>query len=140
METGLEATNRAELERHKVEEESAVCFGGEADQLTSGLRRSCVKDVLKISCLTAETGTVVNDLAVDFPGCVVNKSHSSLIEETVNVFVRDAGERRVEIIILAGDLADHLGYLAGDLLAAEFDKPKTRALVEDDNKQEPAND
>jgi hypothetical protein len=53
---------------------------------------------LQVGRLAAETRAVINDLAVNFSRCVVDKSHKALtlgglLEKTVDVFVSDPGKR-----------------------------------------------
>jgi len=64
VETGLEPANGAEFERHKIEEERAIGFGGEAYELTFRLGGSRVIDILQIRRFTAQARPVVNDLAI----------------------------------------------------------------------------
>src|SRR5688572_914100 len=77
MKSGLETTHGSQLERHKVKKQCAISLCREADQLTAGLRGSGFKDVLQIGGLAAQAWAVVNDLAVNLSGCVVNKSHKA---------------------------------------------------------------
>jgi len=77
VEARLEPTNSAELERHEVKKQRAVSFCRKTDQFAARLGSSRVEDVLQIGRLTTQTWAVVNDLAVDFSGSVVNKGHST---------------------------------------------------------------
>ena len=77
MEARLEPADRAELEWHEVEKQRAVGLRGEADQLAARLGRGRIEDVLQVSRLTTQTWAVVNDLAVDFSGSVIDKGHSA---------------------------------------------------------------
>src|SRR6185369_12310009 len=62
-----------------------------------------------------------------------------LTEKTVDVFVGDAGERRIEVVIVCGcNLFEHCGQLMRNLLTAEFHQSEAGALVKDDHEQEPA--
>src|ERR1019366_8963703 len=65
VEARLEPAHGAEVERQEIEEERAVGLGGERDELALGGRVRPVVDVLEVRRLSAEAGTVVNDLAVD---------------------------------------------------------------------------
>ena len=75
MESRLKAANSAQFERHKVEKQSTVGLGRKADQLALCLRGRRIENMLEIRRLTAESRTVVNDLAVDLSRCVINESH-----------------------------------------------------------------
>ena len=68
VETGLEAAHRAELERQEIEEQRAVRFGRQRDQLALVARVRLVVDELQIRRLPAQAGAVVDELAVDLPG------------------------------------------------------------------------
>src|SRR6185369_10100426 len=62
-----------------------------------------------------------------------------LTEKTVDVFVGDAGERRIEVVIVCGcNLFEHCGQLMRNLLTAEFHQSEAGTLVKDDHEQEPA--
>ena len=73
----LEAAHGAEVEREEVEEERAVGFRGEGDQLSLRLRIGLVVDPLQVGRLAAQTGTVIDDLAVDLPRGVVDERHEA---------------------------------------------------------------
>jgi len=123
MKPRLETPDRAELQGHEIEKQRAVGFSCKADQLAARLGRGRVEDVLQVGRLTTQTRAVVDDLAVDFSGSVINKGHSGmpLAEKTVDVFVGDSGEGRIEIVIVSGsNLLEQLGKLMRNLLAAEF--------------------
>src|ERR1043166_8835839 len=78
METSFEAAHGTKLERHEVEEKRAVGFRRQADQLAARLRRGRLENVLQIRCLTTQPGAVVNNLAVDFSGGVVDEGHMAI--------------------------------------------------------------
>src|SRR3989442_13196529 len=73
MKAGLEATDRAKIQRQKVEKQRAVGFSCKADELSLCLRGRRVVDVLEVGRLAAKPGPVINNLAVDFSRCVVDK-------------------------------------------------------------------
>src|SRR5262249_33567175 len=73
----LEPTHRTELKRHKIEEKRPISFSRQADEFAFRLRRRGVVDVLKICGFPAQTWAVVDNLAIDLAGCVVDESHSS---------------------------------------------------------------
>ncbi len=75
MEARLESPHRSQLQRHKVKEERAIRFRGQADEFAFRLRRGRVIDVLEIRRLAAEARAVVDDLAIDLSRCVINESH-----------------------------------------------------------------
>src|SRR5262249_17280769 len=123
------------------EEQRAVGFSGKTDQFAARLRRGRIEDVLQIGRLTTQTWAVVDDLAVDFSGSVINKGHSvPLAKETIDVLVGNTGKGRILVIISSSDLFKHRRQLVGDLLAPQFDQAETGTLVKDDDQQEAAND
>src|ERR1041385_4334860 len=62
-----------------------------------------------------------------------------LAEKTVDIFVGDSGEGRIEIVIVSGsNLLEHLGKLMRNLFAAEFYQSEAGSLVKHDYEQEPA--
>jgi hypothetical protein len=83
-----------QLERHEIKEQRAISLSREADQLTARLWRGRIEDVLQVSRLTTQSWAVVDDLAVDFSGSVIDEGHSALplAEKTVDVLVGNAGE------------------------------------------------
>src|SRR6185437_10002489 len=76
VEARFESAHGSELERHEVEKQRAVCFRSETNQLAARLGSGGVENVLQVSRLTTQAWTVVDDLAVDFSGSVINKGHS----------------------------------------------------------------
>src|SRR6185369_14895736 len=136
----LEAANCPQLERHEIKEQRAISLGREADQLAARLGRGRIKDVLQVCRLTTQAWAVVDDLAVDFSRSVVDEGHSvPLAEKTVDVLVRNAGEGRIEgVVVCRSNFFEHLRQLMRNLLTPEFYKSETGALVEDDHEQQPA--
>src|SRR5687767_7930144 len=145
MKSGLETTHGSQLERHKIEKQCAISLCREADQLTAGLRGSGFKDVLQIGGLAAQTRAVVNDLAINLSGCVVDKSHKAnaflfwLLEQTVDVLIGDLGERRVTFVKLGlrnfvHQRREGLTYLS----ASKLHQSQCRSLIKHDDQQQPA--
>lgn len=66
MKSRSKAADFPEGEREKIEEEGAFGFGGEGDHAPFHFRAGLIVNVLQIACFTAEAGTVVDDLAIDF--------------------------------------------------------------------------
>src|SRR5205085_2113480 len=76
VETGLEATDGAEVERQEVEEQSTDRLGGERDHLALLLVTGLVEDHLQVRRLAAESGAVIDDLAVDLAGREIDKTQT----------------------------------------------------------------
>src|SRR5690606_26382503 len=95
VEPGLEAADLTERERQEVEEERPLGLGGKAYHLAFGFGIRALVDVLQVRGFSAETRSVIDDLAVDLPGHVVDEAHrpASVVEEIVDVLVGDLGER-----------------------------------------------
>src|ERR1041384_437443 len=75
MKPRLEAADRPQLQGHEIKEQCAVSFSRQADQFPFCLGGSRIVNVLQVSRLSAQSGAVVNDLAINLSGCVVDKSH-----------------------------------------------------------------
>jgi len=100
VEAGLEAADGAQVQRQEVEEQGAVGFGRQRDELAFGVGVGGVVDVLDIGGLPAQAGAVIYNFTIDFPRSVVDESQSrSLLpaksagKQVVDVLVRDFGER-----------------------------------------------
>src|SRR5690348_13738242 len=63
MEARLEPANRPEIHRKEIEEERALGFGRERNQLAARARLHSAVHVLEVRGLAAQPGTVVHDLA-----------------------------------------------------------------------------
>ena len=122
MKARLKPAYRSELERHKIKEQRAISLRRETDQLAARLGRGRIKDVLQVSRLTTQTWAVVDDLAVDFSRSVIDEGHSvPLAEKTIDVLVGDAGEGRIDVVVVCrSNFFKHLRQLMRNLLAAEF--------------------
>src|SRR5207237_9306743 len=77
MKPSLEAADRSQLQGHEIKEQCAFSFSREADQFPFCLRGSRIIDVLQVRRLSTQSGTVVNDLAINLSASVVNKSHTA---------------------------------------------------------------
>src|SRR5579872_1003348 len=60
--------------RQEVEEQRTFGLGGQRDHLALLLVRSFLVDHLQIRGLAAESGAIVDDLAVDLAGCEVDET------------------------------------------------------------------
>src|SRR6185369_240883 len=98
--------------------------------------------VLQVRRLTTQAWAVVNDLAVNFSGSVVNKGHGRVLtEKTVDVLVGDTGERRFKVVVVASsNFFEHCRQLMRNLLTAKFHQTEAGTLVENHYQQEPADD
>src|SRR5438034_7113497 len=93
MKAGLEATDRAKIQRQEVEKQRAVGFSCKADELSLCLRGRRVVDVLEVGRLAAKPGPVINNLAVDFSRCVVDKRQGLYPFTTAPVRTRSTPNR-----------------------------------------------
>src|SRR5581483_2048080 len=80
LELGLETFDRHRLDGQEVEEQRAVGTGGERDELAfvAGGGLNVVVDLHEVGGLAAHGGTVVNDLDLQFLGCLVYNGHNSV--------------------------------------------------------------
>ena len=67
--------DRAQVDGQEVEEERALRLRGQRDHLAAVVLRDLAEDPLQVRRLPAQTGTVVDDLAVDLLGHVVDVGH-----------------------------------------------------------------
>src|SRR5213078_2957737 len=75
MKPSPEPANGPELDRQEIEEEGALAFRRQRDQLSLRARARLVVDELDVRGLTAQAGAVVHDLAVDLARGVVDERH-----------------------------------------------------------------
>src|SRR5487761_194774 len=78
MEARAESSNRSQVERKKIEKQSAVCFRRQRNHFPFLIRAGMVVDPLQIGGFAAEAGTVVDKLAVDFASRKIYERHESL--------------------------------------------------------------
>jgi hypothetical protein len=78
MEAGAKAAHRAQIERKKIEEKSAIGFGGERNHLSLLIRPGVLVDPLQVGGLSAKARAVVNKLAVNFASGKIYKRHNFL--------------------------------------------------------------
>jgi hypothetical protein len=69
-----EAPHRAQIQRQEIEEQGSIGLGGERDHLALLLFGCFLKDELQIRRLAAQSGTVVDDFAVDLACCEVDET------------------------------------------------------------------
>src|SRR5580704_16545410 len=72
------AAHGAQVERKKIEEKSAIGFGGERNHLSLLIRSGVLVDPLQVGGLPAKARTVVNKLAVNFASGKIYKRHNFL--------------------------------------------------------------
>src|SRR6478735_5006099 len=77
MESGAKAADSSQIEREEVKEECPVRFRGQGDHLALLFVDRFIENMLQVRGLTAQTGAVIDDLAVNFAGGKVNKAQES---------------------------------------------------------------
>src|SRR5947209_3653844 len=77
METRAEASNCSEIQRQEVKEERTVGFRRQGDHLAFLLVDRLIENMLQVRCFTAQTGAVINDLAVNFASGKVYETQGS---------------------------------------------------------------
>ena len=138
MEAGFETPNRAQFKRHEIKKERAVSLSGQTNQFSSGLGGRRIINVLKIGSLAAESRTVINDLAINLPRCIVDECHGSWLirlagehhlglgKEAVNFFVGDFVKRKVFTVDwklrFSFNFSKSEGQLMRDLLGTKLDQ------------------
>ncbi len=107
METSLESADIAELERQEVEKQRSIGLRRQRNELPLSVGVRLVVNELQIGRLPAQTGAIVDDLAVYLSRSVVDERHSSVLsfnsnrklftKEAVDVLVGDLRKRRLEV-------------------------------------------
>ena len=77
VDASLEAANTAEIEGQEVEEKGAFRLRGQRDHLALLLLAGLLINKLQIGRLAAETGAVIDDLAINFPGREVDEAQTN---------------------------------------------------------------
>jgi hypothetical protein len=77
MEAGTKAPDSAQVEGQKVEEEGTIGLRGQGDHLAFLFVCRLIENMLQVRSLTAQTGAVVDDLAVNFTSGKINKTQGS---------------------------------------------------------------
>src|SRR5262249_38723809 len=77
VKSGLKSADCPQIERQKVEEEGSVGFGCQRDHFAFLIVAGLIKNVLQIRRFAAEAGAVIDDFAVDFAGCEIDKAQKS---------------------------------------------------------------
>jgi hypothetical protein len=75
VEACFEAANGAEIQRKKIEEQSAVRLRGERYHFALLVLARVVVDPLEVGGLAAQTWTVVHELAVNFASRKIDERH-----------------------------------------------------------------
>jgi hypothetical protein len=78
MEGRPESAHSPQVERKKIEEKSSIRLGRQRHHLSLLIRPRVFIDPLQIRGLPAQTGTIVDKLAVNFARGKINKRHNFL--------------------------------------------------------------
>src|ERR1700704_1819908 len=79
MKARLEPAHRSQIQRQKVEEQRAVRFRRQRHHLALLILPRVVVDPLQVGGLSAQTWTVIHQLAVDFARRKIDERHVSLV-------------------------------------------------------------
>src|SRR6185369_2954403 len=77
VESRPEAADSPQVEGQEVKEQGSVRFRGQGDHLALLFIDRLIENMLQVRGLNAQTGAVINDLAVNFPCGKVNKAQDS---------------------------------------------------------------
>src|SRR5579872_1798354 len=108
MKARFEAAHGSQIQRKKIEEQSAVCFGGERHHFALLVLARMVVDPLEVRGLSAQTWTVVNELAVNFARRKIDERHL--------FSTRKFGHKLIAYAVLAGQHSGCACPLSGNLL------------------------
>src|SRR5882762_2135799 len=82
MKTRLESTHRAQIQWKEIEEQRAVRFRRQRNHFAFLILPRVVVNPLQICGLSAQAGTVVHQLAVDFARRKIDERHCSSVLES----------------------------------------------------------
>src|SRR5262249_20671793 len=88
METRPEPAHGAQIERQKIEKEGSIGLRSQGDHLAFLFVCRFIENMLQIRGLTAQTGAVIDDLAVNLPRGKVNKTQGSPGIRTETALIR----------------------------------------------------
>src|SRR5208282_6187518 len=92
MEARFEAAHGSEIQREEVEEERAVRLRGQRHHFPFLVLPGVVVDPLKVRGFSAQTWTVVNELAINFASRKVDERHLFLTRVRPQIYsIRGAG-------------------------------------------------
>src|SRR5262245_34426832 len=84
MKPSFQSADAPQFQREQIEEKGSIGFGRQRNHLTLGVRSCLVVHILQVRRLAAQSGTVVNNLAVDFARCVIDEGQSrSFLKERI---------------------------------------------------------
>src|SRR5438876_1199888 len=137
VEPGLEAADGAQVDWQEVEEQRALGLGGERDHFAARIGRHFAVNVLEVGRLAAQARAVIDELAVDLAGRVVDHRHGTRVlstEEFVNFVFRPLeqalfGRRRARAHAIEHLLEDFVQPLHRSL-ALELHEAQGGTLVE----------
>src|SRR5439155_21316873 len=75
LEFGDKAVDNQSVERKKVEEQGAIGWGSERNEVAAILRLNPLMDVAEVGGFATEGRTVINDLKLDLAAGVINDRH-----------------------------------------------------------------
>src|SRR5258708_6301236 len=90
----LEAPHRTQIQRQEIEEQGSIGLGGERDHLALLLFGCFLEDELQIRRLAAQSGAVVDDLAVDLTCCEVDETQKVSSETPAKRFAQTTPSTR----------------------------------------------
>src|SRR5580693_765867 len=92
MEARFETAHRSQIQRKKIEEERAVRLGGQRHHFALLVLAGVVVDPLEVGGLSAQTWTVVDELAVNFARRKIYERHLILTRVRPQIYsIGDAG-------------------------------------------------
>src|SRR5262249_42887201 len=116
MEAGLEAAHGAQVERKKIEKQGAVGFGRQRNHFSFLILPGVVVNPLQIRGLSAQTGTVVHQFAVNFARRKIDERHwSSTLKKPQTYSTANSTRPNTGLPIILGsnctrNLAPRAGY------------------------------
>src|SRR3970040_660058 len=81
MEAGAKSANRPQVKRQEGKKERAIGFRRQRDHLALLVGRRMLVDPLQVSRFPAQPRTIIDELAVDLAGGIVNKIHLAVLAD-----------------------------------------------------------
>jgi hypothetical protein len=75
MKARAKSSHRPQIQRKEIEEQRAIRFGRQRNHLSFLIRARVVVNPLEVGGFPAKAGTVIHELAIDFPRGKINKWH-----------------------------------------------------------------
>src|SRR5271163_3807104 len=96
MEAGFESAHSSQIEGQKIKKQSAVGFRGQGNHLALLILSGVIVNPLQVGGFSAQTWTVVHQLAINFARRKIDEGHCSLALTRPQIYsIHGAGEASI---------------------------------------------